>query len=99
MRTPRPTQPTIAELVAADGFDAHEAALREWLSQVDARGRSPVLLAIVADPEAPEVARLRALGRLMVEAARPVSPVVPTLADLAGALRHPASVDTLATAS
>jgi hypothetical protein len=48
----------------AGGFDAHEASIRQVVRAARAGSVSPVLVDILADPTEPEVARLRAFGRV-----------------------------------
>jgi hypothetical protein len=57
----------LAEAVAADGFDPHREALAALVAAAGRRGVSSVLLAVVADPGEPTVARERALGRIVGE--------------------------------
>ena len=59
----------LAESVVADGFTAHRTALAAFLGAAERRGANPVLLAVAGNAAEPEVARLRALGRLVVELA------------------------------
>jgi hypothetical protein len=61
------TAQQLAESVVADGFTAHPTALSAFLGAAERRGANPVLLAVAGDPAEPEVARLRALGRLVVD--------------------------------
>jgi hypothetical protein len=61
----------LAESVAADGFTAHRTALAGFLGAAERRGANPVLLAVAGNAGEPEIARLRALGRLVVELAGP----------------------------
>ena len=72
----------LAESVVADGFATHAATLGTFLEAARRRGANPVLVAIAGDAGEPEVARLRALGRLVVElsssAYRSDAPAVPT---------------------
>ena len=66
-----PTAATeLAESVMADGFGAHRAALAALFAGARRRGVTPVLVAVAADPTEPAVARLRALGRVVVEYCR-----------------------------
>ena len=57
----------LAELgwdLASDGVTGHEAAVREVARTARRAGVSPVLVGLLADPRQPEVARLRAYGRI-----------------------------------
>ena len=71
----------LAEAVVADGFGSHRAQLAALFAGARRRGVNPVLVAIAADPTEPEVARLRALGRVVVEYSRLAEPP----ADVSGA--------------
>ena len=49
-----------------------------WCGRRRARGASPVLVDILADPEQPDVARLRAFGRIAASVSfRPVATMAP----------------------
>ena len=61
------TAQELAESVVADGFAVHRTALAAFLGTLERRGANPVLLAIAGGAGEPEVARLRALGRLVVD--------------------------------
>lgn len=50
--------------LATDGFAGRDAAVRDVVRTARAVGLSPVLTAVLGDPRAPEVARLRAFGHL-----------------------------------
>jgi hypothetical protein len=50
--------------LATGGFEGHEVSVREVVRSSRAAGVSPVLVGILADPTEPEVARLRAFGRV-----------------------------------
>ena len=65
MSTPQLTD--LALNLAADGFDGHEQAVRNVVRSARERGVSPTLVAILADPREPEVARLRAFGRVAAD--------------------------------
>ena len=54
----------LAAQLTNDGPEAHNDALRAVADWARATGASPVLAAIVASSDEPEVARLRAFGRL-----------------------------------
>lgn len=56
----------LAEAIVTQGFDAHRTALAELVEAARRRGVRPVLVDIVADEASPTVARLRALGRVIV---------------------------------
>jgi len=51
------------------GFAGQEVALRPVLRAARAAGVTPLLVDILADPSEPEVARLRAFGRVATELA------------------------------
>jgi hypothetical protein len=51
------------------GFASQEVALRPVIRAARAAGVSPVLVDVLADPAEPEVARLRAFGRVATELA------------------------------
>jgi isopentenyl diphosphate isomerase/L-lactate dehydrogenase-like FMN-dependent dehydrogenase len=53
------------DAVLADGFDATMPALRELARRGAAAGASPVLLGVLLSGTDPEVARLRALARVV----------------------------------
>jgi hypothetical protein len=54
----------LAWSIAGDGVAAHEAAGKEFARRAMHRGLVPVISQILADPEAPPVARQRAFGRV-----------------------------------
>jgi hypothetical protein len=54
----------LAEDLVSDGFVGHEAAVRQVVRSARMAGLSAVLIGVLADPREPEVARLRAFGRL-----------------------------------
>jgi len=57
----------LAELaadLASDGIAGHEPAVRDVVREARRVSVSPVLTGILADPRQPEVARLRAFGRI-----------------------------------
>lgn len=64
--TPTASQ-QLAESVVADGVGAHRAAIVALVADARRLGVNPVLADIVTDPSGPDVARERALGRLVVE--------------------------------
>jgi hypothetical protein len=49
--------------IAEDGVDAHRGAVAAVLLLAEAGGAPPAVLGVLADPEAPAVARQRAFGR------------------------------------
>ena len=55
--------------LASDGFLGHEAAVRDVVRTARAHGASAVFIDVLADVRQPEVARLRAFGRLAAELA------------------------------
>ena len=74
---------TLAADLAASGFAGHDAAIRSIVHAARARGVSPVLVGILADPREPEVARLRAFGRVAAALSSPpltIAPVTRTAA-------------------
>ena len=54
----------LARDLEQDGFRGHELTIRQVANSARAAGVSPVIVAILADPSEPEVARLRAFGRV-----------------------------------
>ena len=54
----------LASDLVSDGFAGHEAAVREVVRAARIARLSTVLVDVLADPREPEVARLRAFGRL-----------------------------------
>jgi hypothetical protein len=64
---------TLAQKVDARGLVAVEGFVRDITVAARNAGVSPVLVAVLADPNEPEVARIRALGkiRMALEARRP----------------------------
>jgi hypothetical protein len=64
MSTPHLTD--LALDLASDGFGGHEHAVRSVVRSARDRAVCPTLVAILADPRQPEVARLRAFGRVAV---------------------------------
>jgi hypothetical protein len=54
----------LAMEIESHGFAGHDEALLAITRSARSAGLSPVLLDILGDPTAPEVARLRAFGRL-----------------------------------
>ena len=50
--------------LASAGFGGRENAVRQVVRTARTHGFPPVLIDILADPEQPDVARLRAFGRL-----------------------------------
>ena len=55
--------------LAFDGIGGHEPAVRDVVRAARRAAVSPVLTDILADPRQPEVARLRAYGRIAVRLA------------------------------
>ena len=75
MSTPHLTE--LALDLASDGFGGHEHAVRSVVRSARDRGVAPTLVAVLADPRQPEVARLRAFGRIAVALAEaPAAPRV-----------------------
>jgi hypothetical protein len=54
----------LAQALASDGVAPHEARLQAAAELAGRRGADPLFVAIAADNSEPEVARLRAFGRL-----------------------------------
>jgi hypothetical protein len=54
----------LAWALGSDGIDGHEDSFRHVVSSAHAAGVSSVLIEILADPTQPEIARLRAFGRV-----------------------------------
>ena len=48
----------------SSGFEGHEVAVRQVVRSARAAGVSRTLVDVLADPTEPEVARLRAFGRI-----------------------------------
>lgn len=67
----------LAHAVVADGVAAHADTLKQLTSVAYAAGVSTTLIAIVADRTQPEVARLRALGRVLAALESPSEPQAP----------------------
>jgi hypothetical protein len=64
----------LAHAVVADGVAAHAAALNQLVAAAYAAGVSSTLIGIVSDRAQPEVARLRALGRILAALDAPSEP-------------------------
>ena len=75
MSTPHLTE--LALDLASDGFGGHEHAVHSIVRSARERGVSPTLVAILADARQPEVARLRAFGR--IAAALAETPAAPRI--------------------
>ncbi len=54
----------LAQALATDGVSRHEARLRAAAELAGRRGADPLFVAIATDDTEPEIARLRAFGRL-----------------------------------
>jgi hypothetical protein len=67
----------LAHAVVADGVAAHAAALSQLVAAAYTAGVSNTLIGIVADRTQPEVARLRALGRILAALESPSEPQAP----------------------
>jgi hypothetical protein len=65
----------LAWSIARDGITAHESAVKEFVRRAMHRGLVPVISQILADPEAPPVARQRAFGRVAQALAMDLSAV------------------------
>ena len=57
--------------LASDGFVGHEAAVRQVVRTARIEGVAAGLTGVLADPRQPEVARLRAFGRVAAVLATP----------------------------
>ena len=57
----------LAAAVSTDGIAAHSARVDHFVAGARAAGVRPALVSILADPSQPEVARMRALGRVLAE--------------------------------
>ena len=55
--------------LASDGFVGREPTVRQVVRTARAAGVSPVLAAVLGDAREPEIARLRAFGRIAAELA------------------------------
>ena len=62
-----PDHADLAERVATEGPAAAGAELRRFIREARRRSATPLLVAILADPSQPEVARQRAFGKLHAE--------------------------------
>jgi hypothetical protein len=63
--------PQLAAQLESGGFVGLEPAIRTMVQAARAQGVSPVLVGILADVDQPDVARLRAFGRVAAALARP----------------------------
>ena len=68
----------LATAVIADGVAAHAAALNQLAAAAYAAGVSTTLIGIISDRTQPEVARLRALGRILAALDSPSEPQAAT---------------------
>ena len=66
-RTPKTSFSRLADAVAADGVTAHHDALADLAAIAYRSGVRSRLLAVLTDRSQPEVARERALGRVLAE--------------------------------
>ena len=66
-RTPQTSFSRLADAVAADGLTAHNDALADLAAIAYRSGVRSRLLAVLTDRSQPEVARERALGRVLAE--------------------------------
>jgi hypothetical protein len=62
----------LAHALATDGIGPHEVGLRLTARWGRAAGVSTVLVDLLTDPKAPEVARMRAFGKVAAALAAPV---------------------------
>ena len=62
----RPDVTDLAHDLASDGFARHEHAIRALVRIARQHGVSPVLADLLADPDAPQIVRQRAFGRIAV---------------------------------
>jgi hypothetical protein len=60
----RPDLTELAWDLASAGFAGRENAVRQVVRTARAQGLRPVLVDLLADPRQPDVARLRAFGRI-----------------------------------
>ena len=67
----------LAHAVVADGVAAHAATLNQLAAVAYAAGVSTTLISIVTDRNQPDVARLRALGRVLAALESPSEPQAP----------------------
>lgn len=72
----------LGHAIARDGFGPHEAEVARVVALGVDAGVSRVLLAVTADRAEPEVARTRALGRVLVALGRTVAADAPRRSDL-----------------
>jgi hypothetical protein len=82
MNTQNPHLDALGHAIALDGFGPHEAEVASIVELGFNAGLSRVLLGVVADPAEPEVARTRALGRVLVALGRSRAADVPRRSDL-----------------
>jgi len=54
----------LAQALASDGLTPHEARVRAAAQLAGRRGADPISVAVLLDAAEPEVARLRAFGRI-----------------------------------
>jgi hypothetical protein len=66
----------LAWQLASAGFAGRENAVRQVVRTARTHGVSPVFVDVLADPQQPEVARLRAFGRIARLLAGPVTDTV-----------------------
>jgi hypothetical protein len=78
----------LAHELAATGFVGHDAAIASVSRSARAAGISPVLVDVLADPAAPEVARLRAFGMIATRLAQ-AAPAQPERVRALAAVRRP----------
>ena len=70
--TMQPGDADLAERVATQGPGAVELELRHFIRDARRRHATPLLVAILADPSQPDVARQRAFGRIRAELEQPL---------------------------
>jgi hypothetical protein len=69
----------LAARVAAQGPAAVETELWRFIREARRRHATPLLVAILADPSQPEVARQRAFGQIHAELEQPHRSAAPTV--------------------
>ena len=70
--TMQPGDADLASRVATQGPGAVEPELRHFIRDARRRHAMPLLVAILADPSQPDVARQRAFGRILAELEQPL---------------------------
>ena len=73
----------LAERLASFGPGTLTIELHRFARDALRRGACPLLVSVVADATQPDVARLRAFGRIMADLQRPASAAAPSRSDAA----------------